>query len=171
MNKVYLIGFMGVGKSSIGKKLARELGYNFIDLDDAFEKKYKISIHRFFEKYGEELFRELEYQLLTSTFKISNVVVATGGGTVCYHDAMGQMNLNGLTVYLKMPVGGIVERLKNVQRKRPLITGKNETELLNTIIERLDNRLPYYQMAGITLDVIDIDMTELVERIKKEHNE
>jgi len=171
MNNIYLIGFMGVGKSTIGKKLARELGFDFVDMDDAFEEKYKITIHLFFKKYGEELFRKLEYQLLLSTFKKKNVVVATGGGTVCYRNAMEQMNRKGLTVYLEMPVGKIVERLKNAKRKRPLVAGKSDNELLSTINERLDNRLLYYQKAKITVDVIDIEINELAEKIKKGRKE
>ncbi len=166
MSIVYLIGFMGVGKSTVGKKLAWKLGYDFLDLDDAFEEKYKISIQDFFEKYGEELFRKLEYQLLTDTFTMENVVISTGGGTVVYEDAMKQMNMNGITVYLKMPVGAIVERLKNIKRKRPLIYGKKENEIKQIVGDRLKERLPYYQKAQIEADVTGLDVGKLAKTIR-----
>ncbi|NOX85051.1 MAG: shikimate kinase [Chlorobi bacterium] len=166
MSKIYVVGFMGVGKSTVGKKLARKLGYDFLDMDDAFEEKYKISIQDFFEKYGEELFRKLEHQLLKDTFTMENVVISTGGGTVVCENAMELMNKNGITIYLKMPVGALVKRLKNVKRKRPLIHGKKENEIEQVIEERMKERFPYYQTAKIEVDVTGIDVQELVRKIK-----
>jgi len=168
MSKIYLVGFMGVGKSTVGRKLARNLNYDFLDLDDAFEEKYKISIQNFFEKYGEELFRKLEFQLLVTTFSLDNVVISTGGGTVVYEDAMELMNENGLTVYLEMPLDAIVKRLKKVKKKRPLIHGKKNTDMERVISQRMKERLPYYRKAKINLNVTDLDIDQLAERIQLE---
>ena len=168
MSKIYLVGFMGVGKSTAGRKLAQNLNYDFLDLDDVFEEKYKISIQNFFKKYGEELFRKLEYQLLTTTFSLENVVISTGGGTVVYEDAMELMNKNGLTVYLEMPFGAIVERLKKVKKKRPLIHGSKNTDMERVISERMEERLPYYRKAKIIVNVADLNIDALAERIQQE---
>ncbi len=169
MPKIYLVGFMGVGKSTVGKKLAAALGYNFIDLDNLFENSYKISIDRFFSKYGEQLFRELENKLLISTFEMDDVVVSTGGGTPCYHNAMDKMNENGITVFLDMTESGIIHRLTRGKRKRPLVIGKKEEELNEFVHLRLKERLPFYQKANITIDALRINISELTLSINKQH--
>ena len=167
MSKIYLVGFMGVGKSTAGRKLARYLNYDFIDLDDVFEKKYKISIRRFFEKYGEELFRKLEYQQLNETLDRENIVISTGGGTVVCQDAMELMNRHGITVYLKMPFDDMVRRLKNVKKKRPLIHGKQHADIEKVILERMNERQPYYEKAKISVDVTGLNIEELAKKIKR----
>ena len=168
MSRIYLVGFMGVGKSTVGKKLATCMEYEFVDLDHLFETTYKICIDRFFQKYGEELFRKLEYKLLTGTFDRDNVVVSTGGGTPVYGDAMEKMNENGTTVFLNMPVGGITNRLTNAKRKRPLVEQKQDDELQSFVEQRLEERLPVYQKAQITVDTMDIDVEALASKIKDE---
>ena len=157
---------MGVGKSTIGRQLANELGYSFLDLDDAFETKYKVSINDFFQKYGEELFRKLEYEVLISTFNMENVVISTGGGTACHFDAMQQMNDNGVTIYLEMSETALVNRLKNAKRKRPLIINKSESELIDTVNSKLQDRIPFYEKALIKVDAMHIEIKELASRIQ-----
>jgi len=165
-DRIYLIGFMGAGKTTVGKKLASVLGYGFIDLDDYFEERYKIDIQGFFDKYGESLFRILEHERLLKTFDLKDVVVATGGGTPCYLNSIEEINNNGVSVYLEMAPAGIASRLINAVRKRPLIEGKTGDELINYIKKKLDDRLTYYEKAQLTIDGMDVDIKELVELLE-----
>lgn len=157
---------MGVGKTTIGKQVARKIGYEFLDLDEVFEKKYKLSIHDFFAKYGEELFRQLESEVLESTSNLQNVVIATGGGTACNHDGIGLMNRYGLTVFLDMPAGALVNRLENAKRKRPLVEGLADSDLVEAVQKRLEARLPYYSQAKIKTDAHDFKLDHLLNQIK-----
>lgn len=165
--RVYIIGFMGVGKTTLGKKLARRLGYSYIDTDKLLEHKYKISIDSFFLKYGEELFREFEYQCLTETFELKNCVVSTGGGLPCYYDAIERINENGTSVYLQMDAKAIYNRLINSKQKRPLVKNLSSNELLEYIIKKLDSRKEYYNQAHITVPGIDVDLGSLVSLLEK----
>ena len=157
---------MGVGKSTIGKKLARELGYRFVDLDDLFEKKYKIRIDDFFGKYDEELFRKLEHEVLTGTFPKEKVVVATGGGTPCFFDAMEKINRHGTSVYLEMAPAAIAHRLIHAKKPRPLIKDKTGGELSALIAQKLKERTPFYQQAHLTVDALNINISELAGLLK-----
>jgi shikimate kinase len=162
---------MGVGKSTLGRRLAAKLDYRFFDMDDLFESTYKISIDNFFTKYGEKLFRELEYKLLISTFEFHNAVISTGGGTACHIDAMKRMNEQGVTVFLQMPEMGIVQRLVNAKRKRPLVIGKSADELAEFVTDKLHEREPYYSESNLTVDALNIDLDKLTEKIKQKENE
>ena len=166
--RIYLVGFMGVGKSTLGRQLAQHLGYRFLDIDKLFEHKYKISIHRFFEKYDEALFRKLGHELLEETFSLENVVVSTGGGTPCYFDAMDKMNAHGVTVYLEMDQESLFRRLTRARRKRPLVTNLSENALRDTISDKLTERLPYYSRAMMTHDAGNADIAALALAIQKD---
>lgn len=98
--RIFLIGFMGCGKSTLGKKLATKLGYDFIDLDYQLEKQMGTSIGNYFAANGEEAFRKLESKTLKEFDYPINGVIATGGGTPCYFDNMDWMNSNGITIYM-----------------------------------------------------------------------
>ena len=165
MNNIYLIGFMGVGKSTIGKKLASKLGLKFIDTDVIFQEKYRLNIDSFFDKYGEELFRKLEYEILKTTFNNSNCVIATGGGLPCYIDAMDQINKNGISIYLKMNPDAILSRLQSSKQKRPLVTDKSINELKDFIHKKLDERNPSYSKAMITVSALSIDIESILDKL------
>lgn len=165
MGKVYLIGFMGVGKSTAGRKLASRLGWKFIDTDAEFENKYRLSIDAFFNKYGEELFRKLENDILISTFDLDNYVISTGGGMPCYTDAIHKINVNGFSVYLEMDEKTILNRLINSKQKRPLVINKTEEELVDFIHNKLSERNPCYSQAIITVPALSIDIDMVVEKI------
>jgi shikimate kinase len=168
MNRIYLVGFMGAGKSTVGKKLSSLLDYQFLDLDDDFEESYKISIHSFFKKYDETLFRKLEYQKLLSSLSRKNTVISTGGGTPCFFDSMDVMNANGITVYLKMSPEAIASRLKIAKKKRPLVESTSDEELLEFIKNKLEARKGFYEKAKITINAINLDVKQLSEQIQKE---
>ena len=157
---------MGVGKSTAGKRLASKLGFDFIDTDSVFEEKYKLDIDTFFSKYGEELFRKLEFDVLKSTFSFNNCVISTGGGMPCYMDAMQQINNNGMSIHLSMSVNAILARLLSSKQKRPLVKNKSKEELFNFISSKLMERNQCYSQAAITVSAISININSLVKEIE-----
>jgi shikimate kinase len=167
MARIYLVGFMGAGKSTVGKKLAKRLGYRSLDLDDAFEQKFKINIQNFFYKYDEPLFRDLERQLLASTYELENVVISTGGGTPAFFNSIDEMNGHGITIYLKMSISALANRLQKARRPRPLIRSIKKNELKEFIQQKLVEREPFYKRAQLIINAESIDIETVVELIKK----
>lgn len=166
MKPVFLIGFMGAGKSTVGKKLASTLEIDFLDMDTLFEERYHMSIAVFFEKFGENLFRKFEHEILISACTLNNVLVSTGGGTPCYGDAIGLMRRHGLVLYLSMPPAALTKRLISAKRKRPLIEGKSEDELLNFIKGKLEERSFFYNQAHLIADGINVNIESLAAKIR-----
>lgn len=162
---VYLTGFMGSGKTTVGKKLAAQLNYTFIDLDSYIEQQEGRSISELFNEHGENYFREVEHQCLQTLLKLEKLVVACGGGTPCFYDAMQQMNEHGITVYLQMNVLAIFNRLKQGRMQRPLIAGKSDEALRQYIDEKLKEREPFYLQAQIVVPAIDLNISELKNKI------
>ncbi len=165
MSRVYIIGFMGVGKSTVGKKLASKLGYEFLDTDKVFETKYKLGINDFFLKYGEELFRKLEFDVLKSTFDKDNCIISTGGGLPCHNNAISEINKNGISVFLEMDEKAIHSRLVSSKQKRPLLQTFNEDELLEYIHQKLDERKKHYEKANIKVPALSIDIEDIIQMI------
>lgn len=153
--RIFLIGYMGSGKSTVGKKLSDQLGYNFVDTDQRFEELYKISIPDFFAKYGEELFRKMERNILLELKDSEDIVISTGGGTSCYSDNMEHMKSSGLTIFLSMSVDNLATRLTFARKKRPLVTDLKGRKLVEYIENQLSNRLLYYCNADYTIDIND----------------
>src|SRR5690606_36383247 len=118
--KIFLIGFMGCGKSIFGKKLAAKIGCDFIDLDNQFEHVAGASIPEYFAAYGEEAFRKEESRILKTFDYPMHCVVATGGGAPCYFDNIDWMNSKGLTIYIEMSPIALAQRLENGKARRPL---------------------------------------------------
>ncbi|MCF8234273.1 MAG: shikimate kinase [Bacteroidales bacterium] len=158
--RVYLIGYMFSGKTTVGRKLARRFGYEFRDTDQVMEGRYKLSIPDFFNKYDEELFRELEHNTLIELSGLDNVVISTGGGTPCYHDNMSLMKEAGISVYLKMDVKSIHDRYKNSKKARPILDKIPESEIPEFFQDHLTEREQFYQQADITVkgENADIDL-------------
>ncbi len=142
--RIYLIGFMGCGKSSFGRRLAKKLGYAFVDLDAAIEEKAGKSIERVFSDNGEPVFRLLEQEVLHETADLSATVIATGGGTPAFEDNMAFINSHGISVYLRMSPVSIAHRLENARKKRPLVEDRKGGELLEFIRGKLAEREKYY---------------------------
>ena len=158
---------MGSGKTSIGKRVANHLRYDFIDMDTYLEEKNKKSIPDIFKEDGEEKFRELEKETLHDTFKMKKTVIAAGGGTPCFFDNIKQINKNGISFYLKRSVDFIVYKLLSAKTERPLVKGKTEEELRDYIKKTLDYRNQFYKQASKTLKVKEREKDEMAEVIVK----
>lgn len=159
--KVYIIGFMGSGKTTAGKKLAAVLGWSFLDLDKKIEDKTGKSIAEIFSEHGEDYFRKIESEILKNLECETDTVVSTGGGTPCYADNMDFMLITGLTVYLKLTPLQLRSRLSESKGERPLIKNLGKEELLAFIEEKLRLREPWYNRAAINIEGIDIDIKNL----------
>jgi shikimate kinase len=165
--KIFLIGFMGCGKSYIGKKLAAILGFEFLDLDSLIENTEGDTVGHIFETRGEPYFRQLESDSLKALSKWSDLVVATGGGAACFHDNIQWMNENGITVYLETTPQLLLERLVPQTAQRPLLRGKSEAELLTFIENRVADRAFYYSQAHITIHQSENDDEIVFEILKR----
>jgi len=163
---VYLIGYMGSGKTTAAKTLAHKLGVKHLDMDDFFENTYKISVSDFFSRYDETAFRTIENSLLLKTLELNHYIISTGGGTPCFFDNMAIINENGFSVYIKMSPKSLFDRLKNAKRPRPRIQNLPEDMLLNKIIGDLEVREPIYNMAQLIVKGENIDIDDLVEKIR-----
>ena len=161
MAKIFLIGFMGSGKSTVGRQLATQLQYHFIDLDTLIEQQEKVTIAQLFASQGESYFREQEALHLRSLDKHERVVVATGGGCPCYHDNMDWMNQHGVTVYLEASVKLLTDRLKKEKDNRPLLQGKSPEALADFIQQKLSERIAYYQAAQISISAASLNGRKL----------
>jgi len=150
---LYLVGYMGAGKTTIGKLLAEKLNRPFTDVDVYIENRYYQSVAGIFEKKEEAGFRELERSALLEISEFENAIVSTGGGLPCFFDNMDLMNETGITIYLKTSVTDLLNRLHSNKQNRPLIKGKSMEELRNFIESSLKKREPFYNQAKIIIDV------------------
>lgn len=150
MKRIILIGFMGSGKTTLGKKLANKLQVPFIDSDKEIEKHFGQSIAEIFTQFGESHFREIEAEFIQSIPKDSEFVLSTGGGMPCFSNNMDLLNEIGYTVYLQRPSKELAKRLTQGINKRPLLEGLSSEELLKFIDDRLKVREHYYLKAQLT---------------------
>lgn len=165
--KIFLIGYMGSGKTKTGRILAGKLGYEFLDTDQLIEDQQKMSISAIFNLYGEEKFRILEKEALSSIQGQTDCVISTGGGLPCHFENMKWMNANGLTIYLRISEGMLVQRLSNDNDQRPLLKGLSKIELSHKVHEQLKQRESYYDQATITFDASNMDIKSLLEDLEK----
>ena len=147
MTRIFLTGYMGSGKTTLGRALAAAIGIPFIDLDHYIEQRYRKTISQLFAERGEEGFREIERRMLHEVGEFEDVIISTGGGTPCFFDNIEYMNEQGTTVYLDVPVERLFIRLSIARSKRPLIKEKNDEELMTFIEEQLAKRAPHYSKA------------------------
>ncbi len=159
--KLFLVGFMGCGKTTLGKHLASKLKYDFIDFDVLFETRFRISITDFFLKYGESHFRKIESQMLKEAEFYDRTVFSTGGGTACFFDNMEWMNREGITIYVKMSAETLHSRLVKSKLKRPLIADLTNDELKIYIENQLKQREAFYTMASLTVDGFNPKIDEI----------
>jgi shikimate kinase len=162
--RIFLIGFMGSGKSTLGAQLARSIGYQFIDMDHLIEETAEMSIPEIFNEHGEEVFRKWEHDILVELCRRNKLVISTGGGAPCHSGIMDIMNTNGTTVYLKLSPEALKSRLIHSRTERPLIKGKSESELLDFIKSLLEKREEFYTRATHIVDGLNIK-TEALARL------
>ena len=166
--RIFLIGFMGSGKTTIGRQLVSMLGYKFIDQDELIEKHYNMTVSEIFATFGEEKFRETEHEVLADLImKKDDFVISTGGGAPCFSDNMQLMNNNGMTVYLKADPKTLVHRLKDSTETRPLLKGKTELELLQFVTNKLAEREPYYNQAKLIIPTDDLQIEDVIIKLKE----
>ena len=159
--KLFLIGFMGSGKTYWGKIWAEKNGLAFYDLDEEIEKKNGKTIAAIFEKEGEEYFRQIETEVLHTFSEKQNCIIACGGGAACFNENMQWMNVNGTTVYLSATLQYIFNHVIDGQHKRPLIKKLNQAELLFFIQQKLKEREPFYNQAKFILPVTELNENSL----------
>jgi len=158
---IFLIGFMGSGKTTLGRKLAAKMGYEFIDLDHKLEQKVELSIAEYFTLFGEDSFRKLESEVLKKTPYPENAVVSTGGGLPCYFDNMDWMKGHGKTVYIKLSPKTLADRLENGKEERPLLQDKHGDQLVAFIEQKLAERESFYAQANIVADGLSLTADRL----------
>lgn len=163
MKRIILIGYMGAGKTTIGRALSRETGMMFYDLDWYIETRMHRSVAKIFEERGEQGFRKIEHNMLHEVAEFENVIISCGGGTPCHADNMDYLNRQGETVYLKARPEVLCGHLRMVRVERPLIKGKSGEQLLGFVTEQLRQREPYYNMAKHHLDVSLMDNYEKIK--------
>ncbi len=165
--RVFLIGFMASGKSSVGKKLAKKVDLPFVDLDDYIEEKYNATIRLLIYEKGMDVFREIEKNSLDELIhKYEDVLISTGGGTPCYFDNMSLMNSKGKTIYLEVDIPTLVDRLMYSKKDRPLIWGKTREDLTVYAKDLLGKRQPDYEKAQHRVKGKNLKMESLVGLIK-----
>lgn len=158
---------MGSGKTTIGRPLAKALGFRFVDMDHHITDMQHKTVAELFESLGESGFRELERQTLRELAAQENTVIATGGGAPCFFDNMETMNQSGSTIYLKVSPAGLAARLKHGRDKRPLLRGKNDEELLAYIRESLEKRETFYTKARIIVDCDGYSDAQIVDKCRR----
>ncbi len=163
-NLIFLIGFMGSGKTYIGKLLATKMDYPFFDLDEYVEEKCSMKIPKIFEEKGEDYFRIEERKCLRDFGVLGDAIVSAGGGTPCFYDNMEWMNENGVTIYLETEPELLAQRLIKEKSKRPLIANIEENKLLDFITQKLEERTEFYNKASIIIKQ-EKEMEGIVELI------
>ena len=162
MQRIVLIGYMGAGKTTLGRVLARHLQLEFFDLDWYVEARFRMKIPQIFAERGESGFRELERLMLHEVAEMENVVIACGGGTPCFFDNMDYINAQAESFYLKAEPEVLKAHLLMGKSQRPLIQGKNPDELIPFIKESLQVREPFYLKAK---HIIPIEVIHTKEQI------
>lgn len=163
MKRIVLIGYMGSGKTTVGKALAKEVGLPFYDLDWYIESRMRKKVSQIFAERGEEGFRQIERNMLHEVAEFEDVVVSCGGGTPCFFDNMDYLNQQAQVVYLRCEPEVLHKHLLMGKGDRPLLKGKTPEELILFIREQLDKREPFYSKARYTLDVSLMDNYEKIK--------
>ncbi len=162
---------MASGKTTIGRSVAKRIGYEFVDLDHFIERRYFKSVSDIFKNEGEEKFRQIEKKCLEEISAFENVLIATGGGTPCYYDNINNMNRTGETFYLSFTHKELVERLELTnKRKRPLISNLSSEELTEFVKVKLSEREPFYQQAKHIIKGNDKDLARQIYEIAQKEN-
>jgi shikimate kinase len=166
--KIFLIGFMGCGKTHWGKELSEKLQVPFFDLDQKIEEKEEKSINEVFAENGEEYFRLLEKEVLHILVESHETfVMACGGGTPCFYNNIDYMNQRGTTVWINCSTDCLVERLSKEKEKRPLIKDLDEEQLHTYIMKKVGDRRIFYVQASVILTEEDISVDNIIDRVSQ----
>ena len=163
---IFIIGYMGAGKTTLGKHLAERLNYHFFDLDEMIETSTGYSIGRYFEKFGEGAFRQKEREVLLSHLEDRETVIATGGGTPCFADNMALMNQKGITVYVDTRIETIINRLAGEEHQRPLLKNIPPDQFPEFIRDHIKARQAFYSKALIRVEGEEVDFERLVDAVR-----
>ena len=164
--RIYLIGYMGCGKSSLGRRLSAFMSIQFVDMDHYIEERNCKTVPQIFEEEGEEAFRMKERKALEELSEFENIIIATGGGAPCFFDNMDLMNRTGKTIFMNIDPKILAERLLKSKTERPLIKGKSKEELVTFIDETLKKRYEFYRKAQVQITEPDIDLEKIFELIR-----
>jgi shikimate kinase len=149
LTRIFLVGYMGAGKTTIGKVLSRRMNFSYIDTDHYIERRYRKKVSDIFAAEGEMYFREMEHRILCEISEFENIVISTGGGLPCFNGNMEIMNNTGTTIYIDISVEELAARLRASKTVRPVLQNRSGNELIDFIRENLDKRRPFYEQAGI----------------------
>ncbi len=168
--KIFIIGYMGSGKSKTADALSKLLKLSLIETDQEVEKLEGKTISEIFNSAGQDYFRELEKQILRATEKVDAAIISTGGGLPCYNDNMEWMNKHGITIYLEANPGLLFHRLSSSKSGRPLIENLNDVELMEQISGHLAIRSSIYKKAHISVNAASLNVKLLAEKIQAKLN-
>ena len=163
MVRIIIIGYMGAGKTTVGKALSKELGIPFYDLDWYIESRMRKTVSQIFAEKGEEGFRKIEYNMLHEVAEFEDVIISCGGGTPCFFDNMDYLNSKGDTIYLKATPDVLYRHLQMGKTVRPLLRDKTPEEMKCFVAQQLESREPYYSKA---LHTLDVNLLDTYEKIK-----
>jgi len=162
--KIFLIGYMYSGKTTVGKQLAKKLNYDFLDTDVLFETQYQIKVSEFFAQHGETAFRTAERQILSELRNYpNNVIISTGGGFPCFNNNMELMREMGIVIYLEASIGAIYNRFEKSNVPRPLLVGLSKEDAIRKIETHLAEREPFYKRANITFSAENVNLDALLQ--------
>lgn len=165
---IVITGFMGTGKTVVGKELARRLNFKYIDTDDIIEERTKMKISEIFEKYGEKYFRDIETKVAKEVGKYDKHVISTGGGIVLRKENMQSLEENGIIVNLRASPETIYQRTLPTKGSRPLL---NKPEPMKEIIKLLKYREPFYKRCHLMIKTDNLDVNSIVNKILNFINE
>ena len=169
--RLYLIGYMASGKSTIGRKIAKRTELPFFDTDKMVEEAEGAAVADIITYAGEEYFREAERRALEQTAEVENAIISTGGGLPVWGDNQAWIAEQGMSVYLKRTPEQILSRLSpHGRQKRPKFRGKSDEELLRFMHEHLAEREPIYEKADMVIDCEEVSDEEIVEKLSQVFN-
>ena len=170
MKRIFLIGYMGAGKTTLGKALAQRMNLSYIDTDHYIENRYHKKVSEIFASEGEDRFRDIEHRILLEVSEFENIVVSTGGGLPCFNDNMKIMNSLGTTIYLETSEQELAARLGVSKNVRPVLENRQGSDLVDFIKENLDKRKVFYEQTKIRFNAeqmyTDNDVDVLVEKLE-----
>lgn len=164
MIRIFLTGYMGAGKTTLGKAFARKLNIPFVDLDWYMEERFHKTVGELFAERGEAGFRELERTMLHEVGAFEDVIISTGGGAPCFFDNMEFMNNNGTTVFLNVHPDILFRRLRIAKQQRPILQGKQDDELKEFIVQALEKRAPFYTQAQYVFNAGELENRSQIEK-------